>query len=102
MSQEKLKVLLIEHDPGFARAVGDMLGHSRDISADVRAASNLKQGLSVLNSNRFDVVVLDVCVPDGAGLANVSLIKAEAPDLPVIVAGDLDDESVAVEAVHAG
>src|SRR6267142_1319023 len=41
-------------------------------------------------------------VPDGAGLANVSLIKAEAPKLPVIVAGDLDNEMVAVEAVHAG
>jgi sigma-B regulation protein RsbU (phosphoserine phosphatase) len=102
MSQEKLKVLLIEHDPGFARAIGEMLGQARDFPADLRASPNLNDGLSVLTKNRFDVVVLDVCVPDGAGLASVSLIKAEAPTMPVIVAGDTDNEAVAVEAVHAG
>lgn len=79
-----------------------MLGQVRDLAADVHSASGLKVGLSALNESRFDVVVLDVSVPDGAGLANVSLIKAEAPQLPVIVAGDLDDERVALEAVHAG
>ncbi len=102
MSEDRLKVLLIEHDAGFARSVGDMLGQVRDLAADVHSASGLKVGLSALNESRFDVVVLDVSVPDGAGLANVSLIKAEAPQLPVIVAGDLDDERVALEAVHAG
>ncbi len=102
MSQERLKVLLIEHDPGFSRRVGDMLGQARDLAADVRTAADLQAGLSELTDRNFDVVLLDVSVPDGAGLANVSLIKAEAPQLPVIVAGDVDDESVAVEAVHAG
>src|SRR6516162_1368088 len=79
-----------------------MLGQARDFPADLRASPNLNDGLSVLTKNRFDVVVLDVCVPDGAGLASVSLIKAEAPTMPVIVAGDTDNEAVAVEAVHAG
>jgi sigma-B regulation protein RsbU (phosphoserine phosphatase) len=102
MSQERLKVLLIEHDPGFAKTVGEMLGHARDLAADVQSAPDLSAGLSVLTANDFDVVVLDVSVPDGAGLANVSLIKAGSPRLPVIVAGDADDEAVAVEAVHAG
>jgi sigma-B regulation protein RsbU (phosphoserine phosphatase) len=68
----------------------------------VRSAPDLRSGLSVLTGDTFDVVVLDVCVPDGAGLGNVTLLKAEAPQLPIIVAGDLDDETVAVEAVHAG
>ena len=99
---DRLKVLLIEHDPGFARTVGDMLGKARDLSAEVRSAPNLRAGLSVLTGDTFDVVVMDVCVPDGAGLGNVTILKAEAPQLPIIVAGDLDDETVAVEAVHAG
>src|SRR5712671_2739787 len=98
MSQDRLKVLLIEHDPGFARRVGEMLGQARDLSAEISSASDLKGGLSRLTDDHFDVVLLDVSVPDGAGLANVSLIKAEAPQLPVIVAGDLDNEMVAVEA----
>ncbi|HET7625990.1 MAG TPA: SpoIIE family protein phosphatase [Verrucomicrobiae bacterium] len=102
MSQERLKILLIEHDPGFTRAVGEMIGQARDLSADISSASDLKSGFSVLSRNNFDVVVLDVSVPDGAGLANISLLKAEAPRLPIIAAGDADNETVAVEAVQAG
>ena len=103
MPHENLKILLIEHDPGFAHKIGELLGEVRDLTADVRSAPNLKAGLSALSrDDNFDVVMLDVSVPDGAGLANVSLIKAEAPRLPIIVAGDADDETVALEAVHAG
>ena len=102
MAQERLKVLLIEHDAGFTRSVSEMLGQARDLAAEMRSTSNLNSGLSELTGNNFDVVLIDVCVPDGAGLANVSLIRAEAPKLPIIVAGDSDDETVALEAVHAG
>jgi len=102
MRQERLKILLIEHDTGFTRIVGDMLEKTRELGAEMRSAPGLKAGLSVLARDNFDLVMLDVCVPDGAGLANVSLIKAKAPELPVIVAGDLDNETVAVEAVQAG
>src|SRR5437016_7012350 len=99
---ERLKVLLIEHDSGFATTLGEMLGRARDLTADLRSAPDLSAGLAILDTDSFDVAVLDVSVPDGAGLGNVSLLKAEAPRMPIIVAGDLDDETVAVEAVHAG
>jgi len=102
MPQEKLKVLLIEHDSGFARYVGEMLGQARDFSAEVLSAQHLRDGVSALVADHFDVVVMDMSVPDGAGLANVSLLRAEAPQVPIIVAGDSDDETVALEAVHAG
>src|SRR5439155_21472068 len=99
MTQDRLKVLLIEHDPGFARHLGDMLGQARDLSAEMRSTADLRGGLSALTGDRFDVVLMDLSVPDGAGLGNVSLIKAEARQLPIIVAGEADDETVALEAV---
>src|SRR6266699_3312769 len=102
MTQDHLKVLLTEHDPGFARHVGDLLGQARDLSAEMRSTADLRGGLSALTGDRFDVVLMDLSVPDGAGLGNVSLIKAEAPQLPIIVAGEANDETVALEAVHAG
>src|SRR5262245_31998199 len=102
MAQERLKILLIEHDPGFTRTVNEMLGQARELSAEISSAADLHAGFSVLARNNFDVVVLDVSVPDGAGLANISLLKAEAPQLPIIAAGEADNETVAVEAVQAG
>jgi len=102
MSQDRLKVLLIEHDAGFARYVGEMLGQARDLTADLQSENNLGRGLTALADENFDVVVMDMSLPDGAGLANVPLIRAKAPELPIIVAGDSTDEAVALEAVHAG
>jgi phosphoserine phosphatase RsbU/P len=102
MSQERLKILLIEHDATFTRSLGEMLGQARDLTAEICSAPNFGAGLSVLARNTFDVVVIDVSVPDGAGLANISLLRADAPRLPIIAAGDVDNETVAVEAVQAG
>jgi sigma-B regulation protein RsbU (phosphoserine phosphatase) len=102
MSHERLNILLIEHDPGFTQTVGEMIGQAREMAADVSTASGLHEGFSAINGKHFDVVVLDVALPDGAGLANISLLKAEAPRLPIIAAGDADNETVAVEAVQAG
>jgi phosphoserine phosphatase RsbU/P len=102
MPQDKLKLLLIEHDPGFARYVGEMLGQARDLTAETVLAADLQEGLSALRADDVDVVVMDLAVPDGAGLANVGLIRARAPQVPVIVAGESDDETVALEAVHSG
>ncbi len=82
--------------------MGEMIGQARDLTADICAAPGLEEGFSAINDRHFDVVVLDVALPDGAGLANISLLKAEAPRLPIIAAGDADNETVAVEAVQAG
>src|SRR5436853_502548 len=76
MPHERLKVLLIEHDPGFARQVGEMLGKARDLSADLQPASDLNTGLSALRGDNFDVVMLDMSVPEGGYLmANAALAR---------------------------
>ena len=102
MPQDQLKILLIEHDPAFARYVGDMLGQTRDLAAEMRAVADLKAGLSELQANTFDAALLDLYVPDGAGLANILLIRGQSPHVPIIAVGESDDEIVALEAVHAG
>ena len=102
MPQDQLKILLIEHDPAFARYVGDMLGQTRDLTADMRAAADLQTGLSELKANNYDAALLDLYVPDGAGLANILLIRGQSPHVPIIAVGESDDEIVALEAVHTG
>lgn len=102
MPQEQLKILLIEHDADFARYVGEMLGQARDLPALVQPAGDLRSGVAALAENEFDVVLLDIAVPDGAGLGNLALIRAGSPRLPIIAVAGTDDEIVALEAVHAG
>jgi sigma-B regulation protein RsbU (phosphoserine phosphatase) len=68
----------------------------------MRRVPDLRAGLAELKGGQYDAVLLDLCVPDGAGLANVSLIRAQAPALPIIAAGEADDDRMALEAVQAG
>ena len=102
MPPEQLRILLIEHEPKFARYVGEMLDQARDLRAEMRTATDLKAGSSELHANSYDAALLDLYVPDGAGLANITLIRGQAPHVPIIAVGESDDEIVALEAVHAG
>ncbi len=102
MPEDKLTVLLIEHDAAFSRYVGELFCQARDLAGEIIVVDNLQSGLCALTGRRFDIVVLDLGVPDGAGLGNLALVRAVAPQIPTIVAGESDNETVALEAVHAG
>jgi sigma-B regulation protein RsbU (phosphoserine phosphatase) len=102
MQAEPLKVLIIENDAAFSRAVKGMLDQTLDTPVTVAAATSLNEGLAKLQASPFDVVILEFFLADGAGLANVPLLKDKALRVPIIVVGSADDESIAVEAVQAG
>jgi phosphoserine phosphatase RsbU/P len=102
MQREPLKVLLIEHDDAFASAVATMLGTARETIGELVTARSLNKALALLLDKRFDVILLEYSLPDGAGLANISLLKAQAPRVPIIVVGETDDETIAVESMQVG
>ena len=97
-----LRVLLIEHDVAFARALGGMLDQACETKECVVVANSLQAGLRHLAQEEFGVVLLEFFLPDGAGLANILVLRSAAPHTPIIVVGATDDEAIAVEAVHLG
>ena len=102
MAPESFKVLLIESDPNFARYVEEMLGQSRELPAEVTWSRELFPALEIAQRKAFDVVLLDLNLPDGAGLGNIALLRSVAPTSPIIVGGQADDDIIALEAIHAG
>ncbi|PWU08505.1 MAG: hypothetical protein C5B50_29425, partial [Verrucomicrobia bacterium] len=97
-----MKVLFIEHDADFARYVSEMLGQAAELNAEIRCVPDLHAALAVLNAEEFEIVILDLYVADGAGLANISLIHAVAPQVPIVCLGECEDEGVSLEVVHEG
>jgi len=97
-----LRVLLIEHDEPFARAVSGMLDQARETVGSVVVATTLEEGIVWLAQEAFGVILLEFFLPDGAGLVNIALLQDAAPEVPIIVVGATEDEAIAVEAVHAG
>ena len=102
MSLQTYQVLLIEHDADFVHYLRPMLGQTTAAAFDVSEAATLSEGTRRLLELRPDVVIIDLAIPDGAGLQNIPLLQHLNPAIPVLVLGRVDDETLALEIKHAG
>jgi two-component system, NarL family, sensor histidine kinase UhpB len=98
---EAIKVLLIEDNAGDARLVREALSEP-SACVHLEWADRLSLGLDVLASEAFDVVLLDLGLPDSEGLVTLSAVRAASPHVPVVVLSGMGDERFALEIVHAG
>ena len=102
MNPPIFQVLLIEHDADFVQYLRQMLGQTKAASFDVSETPTFSEGLRRLAELRPNVVIIDLAISDGAGLANVPLLQAVDPAIPILIVGKADDESLALEVKHAG
>ncbi len=97
-----LVVLLVEDNPGDARLIREMMGELPNSRPKLTWVDSLTRGLVALNQDPFDVLLLDLSLPDSTGLDTVVRFRREAPNVPIVVLSGLDDEATATEAVHYG
>ena len=92
---EIIKVLLIEDNPGDARLVKEMLIDAGANKFSVGHVGLIREGLALLKDEGYQVILLDLSLPDGQGLDNIRQVCAVAPHLPVVILTGLDDETTA-------
>jgi len=97
-----IKILLLEDDPAFVNLLRDLLPAAVNRATDLRHVTRFSEARAALESTHFDVILVDLNVPDSSGKATVSRVLARAGGSPVVVLTSIDDESVAVEAVREG
>jgi len=98
-----LRVLLVEDSAADARLVGELLRCEARPRFEVTVVARLAEAVRTVERERcFDVVLLDLSLPDAAGLDGIERLHEVAPQIPIIVLTGLDDEDMAVNAVHAG
>ena len=102
MEECSIRILLIEDNPGDARLVKEMLAEGDPGSFYLSHAERLSEGLTRLKEDDFQVVLLDLSLPDAQGLDTVSQVCAQAPHVPAVVLTGLDDETLAIRAVQEG
>jgi two-component system, OmpR family, copper resistance phosphate regulon response regulator CusR len=94
-----MTVAVIEHEPAAAAAI------ARTLSADglvVRMARDGEYGLKLGRAPDVDLVVLDLTLPDCAGMRVLSELSTQRPGLPVIVLGARDTLAARIDALHGG
>jgi signal transduction histidine kinase len=102
MSSAPIKVLLVEDDLGDADLICELLEFVDSTSFQVTQSRRLQEALQYLRKEPFDLVLLDLSLPDSHGLTTVSQVCTQAPTVPIVVLSGLEDESAAIEAVQKG
>ena len=97
-----LRVLLIEDNLVDARLIQIMVSDAGANAFDIERADRLGTALERLAKEHFDLVLLDLSLPDSHGLGTFARVHQQFPGVPIIVMSGLDDERVAVTAVHEG
>lgn len=101
-SKHNIKVLLIEDNPGDARLIREALSDTENMKFELQWVDHLEMGIDLLNKDVFDVVLLDLSLPDSQGMETITDIREQAPIVPIVVLTGLDDEKVAINAVQHG
>ena len=97
-----INVLLVEDEPADRLLIRTILDESSKESFLYHEAESLGQALELLTDNAFDVILLDLSLPDAQGIDTFSTAHAHAVDTPIIVLSGLNDENLAVKAVNLG
>lgn len=93
------RLLLVEDDPLIARTL--KLGlHYRDF--EVTTSETLADGRREFARAPFDIVILDVNLPDGDGYSLCRELRAQHADLPIIMLTARVDETSAVKGIDSG
>ena len=102
MRDNKIKVLLVEDNPGDARLIQEMLSEAGASAFALEQADMLSTGLERLAAGGIDAVLLDLGLPDSSGLDTFITVHAQAPDVPIVMLTGLDDAELAIKAVQEG
>jgi len=98
------RILMIDDDPDDVLIIRDMLrDESESISPyQLQSASTLAEGRQKLLSEKFDLLLLDLHLPDSAGLETFNEINGLHPDLSIVLLTGLNDQNTALEALSEG
>lgn len=104
MSQiaKPLNILLVEANPADRELLETQLSQAAETTLLVECEVSLEFAVRRVRESDFDVVLLDLSLPDSDGLATLELLQANARDTPIIVLTGLDDSELGIRAVSGG
>jgi diguanylate cyclase (GGDEF)-like protein/PAS domain S-box-containing protein len=100
-----IRILMVEDNPGDVRLIRKLLDRTPLGPFHLSTVDRVSKAQTLLRGNLdVDVVLLDVSLPDSEArsLDSLTRIRAEAPELPIVLLTGIDDEELAIVAVREG
>jgi PAS domain S-box-containing protein len=103
MAKSEIKVLLVEDSPSDAKLIKHELAEDQGYRFEVIWVCRVDEAVAELTRQQFDVVLLDLTLPDSDGLATFKRIHAACPqELPIIILTGTGNEQIGITAIGLG
>jgi signal transduction histidine kinase len=102
MTPPALSILLVEDSPSDAVLLQESLSQHEVGGFQFTHAETWAEAAARLQQQSFDVLLLDLSLPDSTGRDTFVRARAAAPQLPIVVLTSVADEAVGLEAVRHG
>ncbi len=99
---ETVAVLVVEDNHADARYLDEVLAERAENRFVCEHATDLASARDALAAARFDVILLDLSLPDGGGVVTVEEMRRVAGGTPIVVLTGLRGDPVAISALQAG
>ena len=109
---KKIKILFVEDESLLRSLFSEVLDLDTEFQYDISSAANLTAGLEAVESNKPDIVILDLILPlngeyilsSERGMAFIEKVKnnPSLKDIPIIVFSNLDDPETKKKAFDLG
>ena len=100
--EKKVKILLIEDNPGDAYLIEEHLEEFANFSYEFENVGTLNEALTVLKKQPFDVILLDLELPDSCGISTFVSVHNRNPLIPIIILTGLNNKTVESYALKKG
>jgi two-component system, cell cycle response regulator len=102
MNKKLTQICLIGDSIDDSRLVVELLNDGSQGNYQVDHSQSLAEGIEKLTLQDFDIVLLDLFLPDSDGLVTFNTIQQREFDIPVIVLTGIDDQNLALKALQGG
>jgi CheY-like chemotaxis protein len=100
--EKNIKILLIEDNSGDAYLIEEHLEEFADFSYELKSVGTLNEGLNILKEQPFDVILLDIVLPDSDGVNTFFRIHNQNSRIPIILLTEIDDKAIGSYAIEKG
>jgi len=102
MMPKCLKILLVEDNKGDAILINEYLCDEAISNYSIEEAESLNQAIELLKADRFDIILLDLNLPDSYGIDTLIEIIKYRNNAGVVLLTGMEDECMGMEAINRG
>ncbi|MFO7656531.1 MAG: response regulator [Bacteroidales bacterium] len=97
-----IKILLVEDEPADAFLIKEMLQGNKSPKFMIDSIERIEEFAGKLNEKQYNIILLDLALPDSSGFETFTSVNEMAPNIPIIVLTGLSDEELGNLAVQSG